>query len=99
MAEKKCKNCSHFLQHYTLTDLKFRWVYCGHCCFRKVRHKSPDTAACENFEFGEPNTQRFADKAYLTKELLNCILRMDLLPDILEEYQNIDKKTEGTPKG
>lgn len=99
MNKATCQNCQYFLQHYTLDDQIIRWVFCGHCRFGQVRHKLPDASACQHFVPGTAGKKRFVDKKYLSKALLQYILQMELLPDILEEYQNNDKKIEGIPKG
>ena len=82
MEEKYCKNCAHYHQHYALDERKIFRVYCGHCMFGRARHKKPDTAACENFTFAPPDEDAFASKEYLSKELLQYLLHLELLPKI-----------------
>ena len=90
MDEKICQNCKHFYQHYTLDEKKILRVYCGHCGFRKVIRKRPDTCACEYFAQVESKEKAFVSKEYLSKELLRHLLQMDLLPEIGEV--DVDRK-------
>lgn len=84
MEKKYCKDCAHYHQHYALDNRKIFRVYCGHCTFRKVRRKRPDAIACDGFTFASPDEDAFATKEYLSKELLQYLLRLDLLPQIEE---------------
>ena len=84
MIERRCKECQYYLQHYTLDKHKIFRVYCGHCTFPRARRKPPDAKACENFVPGPPPEEAFASKEYLSKELLQYILQMELLPEIEE---------------
>lgn len=77
-----CRNCAHYQRHYSLDEKKIFRVYCGHCKFGKLRRKTPDSPACENFVLGEPDESAFASKEYLSKELLQYLLQLELLPDI-----------------
>ena len=85
MDEKTCRNCHYFRQHYTLDKRKIFQVYCGHCTFARAKRKRPDVKACENFIAGSPQADGFATKEYLSKELLEYLLRLELLPEIDEE--------------
>ena len=82
MCERQCKECQYYLRHYTLDKRKIFRVYCGHCTFSRVRRKLPDTKACENFIPGPPQEDAFASKEYLSKELLQYVLSLELLPEI-----------------
>ena len=82
MCENHCKECQYFLQHYTLDTRKIFRVYCGHCTFRAAKRKHPDAKACENFVPGSSQEGAFASKEYLSKELLQYLLKLDLLPEI-----------------
>lgn len=84
MEKKICKNCAHYCQHYGLNQRKFYLVYCGHCTFSKVRNKRPDATACGDFIPGEPDEAAFAGKEYLSKEMLQYFLNLELLPEIGE---------------
>ena len=87
MNNETCKTCAHFRQHYILTEGRIMRVFCGHCIFPKVKHKRPFSKACEHYIYGPPDEDSFADKKYLTKELLKCLLNMELLPEIGEVPQ------------
>lgn len=77
-----CKNCTHFYQHYTFDKRHIFRICCGHCSFPKVKKKLPDTKACENFIPAPPDEDAFAKKEYLSKELLQYLLSLELLPEI-----------------
>ena len=77
-----CKDCRHFLQHYTFDEQRIFWVYCGHCIQSRIKHRSPDSKACGNFVPRAPGESTFATKEYLSKKLLNYVLSLDLLPEI-----------------
>lgn len=82
MDEKQCKNCQHFVQHLALNKRRLFRVYCGHCTFRQAQRKLPDTKACENYIAGSAPEEAFATKEYLSKELLQYALSLELLPEI-----------------
>ena len=85
MNVKQCKNCQHFMQHLALNNRRLFRVYCGHCTRDRPKHKKPDAKACANFVHGFPQEDAFASKEYLSKELLNYMLSLDLLPKIEDE--------------
>ena len=82
MKEKRCGDCQYFLQHYTLDSRKIFRVYCGHCTFERVKRKRPDTRACDHYILGVPQEDAFASKEYLSKELLQYVLSLELLPEV-----------------
>ena len=82
MEQKYCKDCAYFHQHYALDRKKIFRVYCGHCTQPKIRKKFPDTHACERFVMAEMDEAAFATKEYLSKELLQYLLHLELLPTI-----------------
>ena len=82
MQENQCKDCENYLQHYALNKRKLYRVYCGHCTCFPAKRKRPDAAACELFHPGTPDTDAFASKEYLSKELLQYLLQLELLPPI-----------------
>lgn len=84
MDEKKCKNCQHYMQHLALNKRRLFRVYCGHCTIRKHKRKHPDAKACENYIPGASPEEAFASKEYLSKELLQYVLSLELLPEIDE---------------
>ena len=79
---KECKDCKFFLQHYILSSRGLTRVFFGHCTFSRAKGKRPDAKCCEHYVEGIPDTDRFASKEYLTKELLKRLLTMELLPAI-----------------
>ena len=82
MDEKECKSCEYYRQHYTFDQRKIFRVYCGHCTFDRPRRKKPDTPACNNYLPSPPQKDAFVSKEYLSKELLNYVLSLELLPEI-----------------
>lgn len=89
MMENHCKSCRYFLQHYTLDNRKIFRVYCGHCTFQSPKRKRPDAKACVNFIPGPAQEEAFVSKEYLSKELLQYMLNLNLLPEIQDREQNI----------
>lgn len=85
MNEEKCKDCQHFKQHYGFDKRRLFQVNCGHCILFGVKRKLPGSKACENFTPGPADAEAFATKEYLSKELLQYVLSLPLLPEI-EEY-------------
>ena len=82
MEKKTCKECIHFHQHYAIGRQKIFQVYCGHCTQGRARKKKPDCAACEYFVQTQPKEDAFVTKEYLSKELLQHFLRLELFPPI-----------------
>ena len=84
MEERHCKNCHYYIQHYALVENRMIQVYCGHCTWKTPKAKRPDRKACEHFQQGAKHTEQFASKEYLSKQLLDKVMSMDLLPEIKE---------------
>lgn len=84
MEKKVCKDCKYYLRHYTFDSKKIFRVHCGHCTHHKAKAKRPDAKACEYFVPGKPQEDAFASKEYLSKELLQYMLKLELLPNIEE---------------
>ena len=82
MDTQYCKDCAHFRQHYTFNNKTIFRVYCGHCTEQRVKRKRPDDHICEQFTPELPTENPFATKEYLSKELLQYMLQLDLLPEI-----------------
>ena len=53
-------------------------------CLSKGKTEKPDAAACKNFVSAPPREDAFATKEYLSKELLQYLLNLELLPQIEE---------------
>lgn len=82
MDKKYCKDCICFRQHYTFDKRKIFRVYCGHCALGRAKKKQPYTVACDGFSIAPPDEDAFATKEYLSKELLQYLLKLELLPKI-----------------
>ena len=94
MNDPICKNCQFFRQHYILDGKKLFRVYCGHCTFQKPKRKLPDSKICDQFIPGADDTEAFASKEYITKELLQYLLKLELLPEITEAPENKPAKKQ-----
>ena len=82
MEQTICQTCHYFRQHYTFDQRKIFRVYCGHCVFDRPKRKKPDALACNNYLTCHPQEDAFASKEYLSIELLQYILSLELLPEI-----------------
>lgn len=82
MSNQCCANCSYYLRHYTFDSRKIFRVYFGYCTFSRPKRKRPDARACENFTPGSAQEEAFASKEFLSKELLQYMLSLELLPEI-----------------
>ncbi|MBQ7340806.1 MAG: hypothetical protein IJW41_01375 [Oscillospiraceae bacterium] len=82
MEQNSCKDCINFRQHYALNNKKLFRVYFGHCTRYSPKAKRPDAAACEHFEPASPDEDAFVSREYLSKELLQYVLKLELLPEI-----------------
>ena len=88
MDEKTCKDCQHYFQHYVLRNKNLIRTYCGHCALgHRIKRKRPDMAACESFVPAPPDEDAFASKEYLSKELLQYMLELELLPQIEDSME------------
>ena len=85
MNNQCCANCHYYLQHYTIDTRKIFRVYCGHCTFSQPKRKKPDAKVCENFTPGTAQEDAFVSKEYLSKELLQYLLTLELLPQIQDQ--------------
>ena len=84
LSDQHCKDCKYYLQHYTFIERKISRIQCGHCTLYPTRTKKPYAAVCQNFAPGTPQEDAFVSKEYLSKELLQYMLQLDLLPEITE---------------
>ena len=80
--KKCCKDCKHFSQHYALDSRQIFRIHCGHCKIYPPKSKKPNAAACESFVPGTPPEEAFVSREYLSKQLLQYMLQLDLLPEI-----------------
>ena len=81
MKEKTCETCVHYVRHYSLETWGCFKVSCGHCMYPMLKHRRPDTKACQHYEL-RPLPRALPDKAFvqrfLTTEFLQYILALDL---------------------
>ena len=85
MEEQVCRNCAFYLQHFTMDKGRIFRVYCGHCKKRHHKRRLPDATICELFQPGSLPEDSFVSKEYLSKELLQYVLSMELLPEIEQQ--------------
>lgn len=57
----------------------------------KAKRKLPDTIACGHYFLADPDEQAFVSKEYLSKELLQYLLNLELLPTIENTTEIITK--------
>ena len=77
-----CNTCVYYRQHYAFDERKIFQVYCGHCTCSRVKTKRPDSKICENYMQAAPDKEAFVSKEYLSKALLEYMLKLELLPEI-----------------
>ena len=82
MNQSTCSSCVHYRQHYAFDQRKLFRVYCGHCTYLKAKIKRPDSKICENYTQTDPDEKAFVTKEYLSKVLLEYMLKLELLPEI-----------------
>ena len=82
MENKFCKSCAYFRQHYTFDKQRIFRVFCGHCTLKNPTGKKPDAKICQYYIPAEPAEDAFVSKEFLSKALLDYMLRMELLPEI-----------------
>ena len=82
MNQSTCNSCMHYRQHYAFDQRKIFRVHCGHCTCPKVKTKWPDSKICENYVQSDPDEEFFVSKEFLSKVLLEYMLKLELLPEI-----------------
>lgn len=94
MEQVTCETCVYFRQHYALERRKIFQVCCGHCTFARPVKKTPDKKACIHYKQGQKNEDSFPSKEYLSKELLQYMMKLDLLPEIqkLQAAGDVEKQ-------
>ena len=45
-----CENCKYYIQHYVRHGRGYGIVYCGHCCYPRLKSRKPDTPACKHYK-------------------------------------------------
>ena len=94
MSETTCRSCKYFYQHYGLSQGRLHWLNCGHCTHKaRTKHKRPDKKACDHYAQGEPLENIFVTKEYLTKALLDRVLRAELLPEDINTSHLFSKQS------
>ena len=88
MSELACQNCVHFRQHYHLTETHGFLLDCGHCVYPRLKHRRAAAKICDHFEersgsLPQPNRERTI--RFLTTEILEMILKLELPPEISNE--------------
>ena len=79
-----CSTCEYYRQHYIFDKRKIFQVHYGHCIYQRAKAKRPDAKACENYMQSDPDENAFVSKEYLSKALLEYVLKLELLPEIHE---------------
>ena len=82
MEEKTGESCEFFMQHYGMRGGRVFWIHCGHCTFSKVFKTRPDKKACAHYVPGESDRDGFVSKEYLRKELLQYMMKLEIMPEI-----------------
>ena len=82
MDNRTCQTCEYFHQHYSLKTGKIVRVFYGHCTFSGTKAKRPFQKACAHYALGTPDEEAFANKKYLTKEMIKRLFEMEVLPSI-----------------
>lgn len=86
MTQATCRNCTHFHQHYTLDKQSCSAIDCGHCDCPRLRHRAASAAPCGRFapRVDPPELPDRKDVVhYLTTEVLQYILNLELPPEIV----------------
>ena len=85
-----CKTCTHFKQHYILTEYDGFAIPCGHCVRARFKHTRPEHQACVHYAVRtEPLSlpDRTAAIRFLTTDVLDRILEMRLPPEVHDPFQ------------
>jgi len=91
MEDQTCKTCAYYYQHYTFNQRRIIQVCCGHCAYRNPRTRKPDARACEAYVPAD-REEVFASREYLSKALLEYVLKRELLPQI---FDAVEQKRNG----
>ena len=88
MSTLTCKSCTHFYQHFVLTETQGVATYCGHCVFPRHKRTRPDQEACPHYQKQDKEKKhpcRQETVNFLTTKVLERILALELPPEIEEE--------------
>ena len=86
MSNFTCKNCTHFHQHYILSDQHANPIGCGHCSYPRQKKRKPDTPACKHFQAKtgpDPLPNRAEVLHFLTVDAIQRIFQLTLPPEIV----------------
>lgn len=76
--KNKCGNCARYVQHFAIFDGRLTKIVCGHCMDKKRKKTEQEMIACEEFVAGESVDNKMVRREYLTKELLQKVLSLEL---------------------
>ena len=79
--ENKCGECVHYIQRYAILEGELRKIFSGHCTQKRRKKLDQISPAGELYIQGEPIDSKLVTKKYLTKELLQKLLSMELWED------------------
>ena len=85
---KQCRDCVHFRQHYYLSEQYGFLLDCGYCVTPRLKHRKASAKVCSCFTpwpGGAPFPDREKIIRYLTTEVLQHILSLELPPEIDRE--------------
>jgi len=77
-----------------LNERKIIQVHCGHCTKGKAKTKRPTAKPCNDYILTKPPEDAFATKEYLSKELLEYMMKLELLPPVCSANEAIGKEGE-----
>lgn len=85
--EHGCERCSYFIQHYTVIDMHFRPIHCGHCLKRRLSPKEqmsfPFSDGCELWVPKEIELEK--RREYAERIILETHERLEHIAEILRE--------------
>ena len=85
MEAQTCKSCTHFYQHYVLTETYGFPVDCGHCRKPRIKHRKASDKACGHYLLrsnSDTPQNRSEVVHFLTTTVLERILELEIPPEI-----------------
>ncbi len=92
MEQVTCNTCGYYHRHYVLSEGKIIQIHCGHCTYGRIRTKRPTAKACDNYSLSDPPENAFVTREYLTRELLEYIMKMELLPPVVGVVEKTERE-------
>ena len=89
--EKTCSMCEHFHQHHYLSGNQAVAVDCGHCVQARMKHRKASARVCADFcerTKPSPAPDRASTIRYLTTEVLERIMALELPPEIVNREED-----------